>query len=385
MIKRILFLSLSIALITSCGNQAKKGVSGIIEGAENEVVYFSKYVDNKPQPVDSATVDSEGRFYIDATSDLPMDYYRLSLGNEKNLILLMDSTESVYIETSTDEFGIPSKVKGSENTKLMCDFNLRMKDFVERTDSLQKEFQSGGTSPEMKAQIKSNFTDVIAEKNEFARQYVDKNVDKPASLTGLAQLNLDTDMEYYEKVQESLKEKLGHSFYYKMIGTQMESYKKKKQLAESGQVQRPEKNSKYKVGMMAPNIKMEGPQGKTKELKDLRGKVVLIDFWASWCRPCRRENPNLVRTYQKYVKDGFDIFSVSFDKNKERWIQAIENDNLTWDNHVSDLQGWQNAAGQQYEISSIPHTILVDKEGEIIATKLRGSALEQKLAEVFGH
>jgi thiol-disulfide isomerase/thioredoxin len=384
MIQRIFLFTLSIVLITACG-QNKKGISGTIDGAENEVIYFEKYVDNKPQPADSTTIDSEGNFYIDGTDDLVMDYYRLSLGEEKSMILLMDSTESVYIESDVENFGVPTKVKGSKNTKLLRDFNQKMTDFVDRTDSLQKVFQDPNTSNEMKAQIKSNYTEIISEKNEFARQYIDNNLDKPASLSGLAQLNLDTDMEYYEKVQDALKDNFGHSFYYKMIGTQVESYKKKKKLAESGQVQRPEKNSKYKEGMIAPNIKMEGPNGKTRELKDLRGKVVLIDFWASWCKPCRRENPNLVRTYQKYVADGFDIFSVSFDKNKDRWIQAIEKDNLTWDSHVSDLQGWQNAAGQQYEISSIPHTILIDKKGEIIATKLRGSALEQKLAEVFGH
>ena len=231
----------------------------------------------------------------------------------------------------------------------------------------------------MKAQIKSSYTEIISEKNEYARSFIDQNMGSPASLSGLSQLNLDTDMDYYEKVQDALKEDFGHSFYYKMVGTQIESYKKKKKLAESGQVQRQEKNSKYSSGMVAPNIKMDGPGGKTKELKDLRGNVVLIDFWASWCKPCRRENPNLVRTYQKYKDDGFEVFSVSFDKNKDRWIQAIENDNLTWDGHVSDLQGWQNAAGQEYGISSIPHTILLD------ATKLRGAALEQKLAEVFGH
>ncbi len=120
------------------------------------------------------------------------------------------------------------------------------------------------------------------------------------------------------------------------------------------------------------------------KLSDLRGKVVLIDFWASWCRPCRNENPNVVKLYQKYQAKGFDIYSVSLDRDKTSWINAIKSDNLTWENHVSDLKYWSSAGAKQYNVSSIPSTFLLDREGRIIAKNLRGAALEQKLQEILG-
>ena len=137
------------------------------------------------------------------------------------------------------------------------------------------------------------------------------------------------------------------------------------------------------AGMEAPEIAMSDPDGNTRRLSDLRGKVVLIDFWASWCGPCRRENPNVVKLYQKYHDQGFEIFSVSLDKDGNAWRNAIKADGLTWPNHVSDLQYWQSTAGRLYGISSIPATVLVDREGKIIARNLRGADLDRKLKEIF--
>ncbi|MCB9282580.1 MAG: TlpA family protein disulfide reductase [Lewinellaceae bacterium] len=136
-------------------------------------------------------------------------------------------------------------------------------------------------------------------------------------------------------------------------------------------------------GGTAPDFKQTTPDGKEFGLSDLRGKVVLVDFWASWCGPCRRENPNVVKMYQKYKDQGFTVLSVSLDTDKTRWMNAIESDGLTW-NHISDLKGWQNSVAQMYGVHSIPHTVLVDKEGKIIARNLRGATLEAKLAEIFG-
>ncbi|GAB4243627.1 MAG: hypothetical protein Kow0027_02860 [Saprospiraceae bacterium] len=136
-------------------------------------------------------------------------------------------------------------------------------------------------------------------------------------------------------------------------------------------------------GAEAPDFTMNTPDGQPLSLKDLRGKVLLIDFWASWCGPCRRENPNVVKAYNKYHDKGFDVLGVSLDKDKKRWLDAIEKDGLIW-HHVSDLKGWANAAAQLYGVRSIPHTVLLDKDGKIIARNLRGPELEQKLAELFG-
>jgi len=137
------------------------------------------------------------------------------------------------------------------------------------------------------------------------------------------------------------------------------------------------------VGQVAPEIELPNPEGQVIKLSSLRGKYVLIDFWAKWCGPCRRENPNVVMAYNKFKDKGFEVFGVSLDRNKEDWLQAIAEDGLTW-TQVSDLKYFESKAATDYNISAIPFSILLDKEGKIIAKNLRGAALDKKLEEVLG-
>lgn len=138
------------------------------------------------------------------------------------------------------------------------------------------------------------------------------------------------------------------------------------------------------VDIPAPEIAQTDTAGVVRKLSDLKGKVVLIDFWASWCGPCRKENPTVVAAYKKYRDKGFEVFSVSLDNDRTRWINAINQDGLIWSNHVSDLKYWQNEAAGKYSVSSIPRTVLIDKNGIITDHNLRGEALEKKLKEIFG-
>lgn len=138
------------------------------------------------------------------------------------------------------------------------------------------------------------------------------------------------------------------------------------------------------IGAEAPDFTMNTVEGKPLSLKELRGKVLLVDFWASWCGPCRKENPHVVAAYTKFKDRGFEILGVSLDSNKDRWVDAIAADGLTWP-HVGDLKGWQNDAAKLYSVTSIPQNVLLDKNGNILARNLRGEQLEQKLVEVFGN
>jgi len=139
----------------------------------------------------------------------------------------------------------------------------------------------------------------------------------------------------------------------------------------------------FEDGAVAPDFVQKTPEGEDLKLSDLRGKVVLVDFWASWCGPCRKENPHVKELYEKYNHRGFEILGVSLDRTKASWERAIKQDGLEW-HHVSDLKGWKNEVAKMYSVSSIPHTILLDQEGRIIARKLRAVQLEQVLAQIFG-
>ena len=134
----------------------------------------------------------------------------------------------------------------------------------------------------------------------------------------------------------------------------------------------------------APDFTLKSKSGENMRLSDLKGQVVLLNFWASWCGPCRMENPNVVKAYKKWKDKGFTVYSVSLDDNRDDWLKAIKNDNLSWPNHVSDLRGWQSSAAAAYGVRAIPSTWLIDGEGNVIERNLRGGQLEQKLQELLG-
>jgi peroxiredoxin len=165
------------------------------------------------------------------------------------------------------------------------------------------------------------------------------------------------------------------------------SAKMKEELPESDYTKRlvadAAKLPKTTEGAIAPEISLLSPEGDSVSLSDLRGKVVLIDFWASWCGPCRKENPNVKRVYDKFKDKGFEIYGVSLDDNAGRWKAAIAKDGLPW-YHVSDLKGWRSSAAQLYGVHSIPQTFLIDKDGTIIKAGLRGPELEMYLDRLMG-
>ena len=175
----------------------------------------------------------------------------------------------------------------------------------------------------------------------------------------------DRDLAEVEKMYESLTSRIKNAYLGRKLKTSIDNIKK------------------TSIGSMAPDFTLPAPDGKNVSLSDYRGKIVLLDFWASWCGPCLREVPNVKKVYDKFHDKGFEILSVSLDDKKDNWVNAIEKNDLDW-GHVSSLKGWSCPVAKLYNVSGVPAMLLIDKEGKIVATKLRGDLLMEKVAEQFG-
>jgi thiol-disulfide isomerase/thioredoxin len=213
--------------------------------------------------------------------------------------------------------------------------------------------------------INKRYSVIEKEQNVILTAFIKKNPNSYISLLALSQLSGENlKQDEVEALFAKLSNDVKNTNWGKSVATSLN------------------KTKTTAVGSVAPDFTQDDPKGKPFKLSTLRGKYVLIDFWASWCGPCRRENPNVVRAYQKYKNKNFEILGVSLDNDKSAWLGAIEKDNLIW-LHVSDLRGWKSASAQLYGVESIPQNYLLDPQGVIIEKNLRGNHLEEVLAKVL--
>lgn len=300
-------------------------------------------------------------------------FYRLKLTDKNFATLIFDKDQKVTLTGDADDLGNTYNVEGSPDSKLFVEINRESgKNYLKR-DSLQKAFESyskmHGMEPtrvdSMSAVLESKYNILVAQQNKFLEGFIDKHPVSFASIAAVQQLPSEDFWNSYVKADENLFSKYPNSPYIKAFHEDVLS---KKRLI---------------IGAPAPEITMNTADGKPLSLSSLKGKIVLLDFWASWCSPCRAENPNVVAAYGKYKSKGFDVFSVSLDKDAGKWKQAVQKDNLAWTNHVCDFNAWQSPVVSLYNFKGIPYNVLIDKKGNIIAKNLRGQDLEKKLEEVF--
>jgi peroxiredoxin len=312
-------------------------------------------------------VNEEGEFHFDFVP-AEKGFYRVTLSDELNLILPLGKEDEIKVEG--DAYNSYSlEVSGSADVERMAELNKTLRKSFEEQEALNQEFQQLGANANRDSLIevfRGRFDEMENAKIEALREMIDEN---PSSFTNLAiveQLPGESaeDLEYYRKVVKGLENEYGQSPFYT-------SFKSKVDAA-----------SQFAPGSKVPEINLPNPEGNLVPLSSLRGQVVLIDFWASWCKPCRMENPNVVAAYQKYKDKGFTVYGVSLDRTKEAWVNAIEADNLNW-THVSDLKFWQSEAAQDYGVRGIPFAVLIDEEGKVIGKNLRGAELHRTLEEVL--
>lgn len=270
--------------------------------------------------------------------------------------------ENANITISAGQAGLT--VTGSEGQKIYDQFMAINATAQQEAMKLQQEFQAANGDQAKIQAIQEAYaklmTDVQAKETELIKANPDSYVSAFVIASGMGQ------MEY-----EQLKER------YNLLGEKAKAGAQGKAIA--AQIAKLESTA---IGQIAPNFTITTPEGESISLYDIKGKVKLIDFWASWCGPCRGENPHVVEIYKEYHPKGLEIFGVSLDNNKEAWVKAIADDGLVW-KHGSDLKGWQSAPAQLYSVTGIPHTVLLDENNKIIAKNLRGDELKQKIAELL--
>ncbi|MES2396214.1 MAG: TlpA disulfide reductase family protein [Bacteroidota bacterium] len=370
-------LVLPIILLAACSNtnpQSGNGfeLKGKLSNPHGETLYLELMAPSGLIGIDTAILDEKGEFTMNPDIKEP-GFYRLKTSEKNFATLILDANQKVTLTGDVSDLGTTYNTEGSPDSKLFLETNKESTKNYKKRDSLQNVFQAfagnGTTDPvrvdSLSKILEKEYNTLLAQHNKYLQNIIEKNPTSLASLAAIQQLPAEDFLETYIKTDEILFAKYPNSPYVKSFHDDVAS---KKKLA---------------IGTVAPEITMNTPEGKPLSLSSQKGKVVLVDFWASWCGPCRAENPNVVKAYNKYKSKGFDVFNVSLDADPTKWKQAIEKDNLTWSNHICDFKAWQSPVVALYGFKGIPYNVLLDKEGKIIAKNLRGEDLEKKLAEIF--
>jgi len=349
-------------------------ISGTVAQLQKQAKVYLNVRKGDDNTLDSAEV-KDGKFAFKGTikeasmaslmmviSDPPADMPR---GGRRDVLPLFLDNGNITI-TAQDSISTAT-VKGSKANDAYLQLNGMLKDIDTQMRALQKEYRElyMAKDEEGMKKLEPRFDSLEAQEKTIMRAYLDKNPGSPIAMFALNQYaGYEINPADVEPVFKKLDKKIKSSASGKAF------------------VQRLEAAKKTAIGQPALDFAQADASGNTVSLASFRGKYVLVDFWASWCGPCRAENPNVVRAYSKFKEKGFEILAVSLDDKKDKWLAAIQADNLSW-THVSDLKGWKNAAAELYSIRAIPQNLLIDPQGRIIAKNLRGEALETKLGEMM--
>ena len=351
-------------------------ISGTAPGVHNGVRAYLKTIDQQGgETVQDTAIVFDEKFIFKGQSHVPQLWY-LTINSVDGSFPMMIENKDFIISANTDDLA-NSTISGSQSNEALTAYSRHIKKLNDSRDDLIQKNRALLRSDDIvgKAKLATQIKDLNKELTDYPFKFVSEHPNTYFTLALLESLLTapNSDLEAIEKNYKTLKSELKASEYGKRVLGQLEILK----------IQKARSNS-LNLGQEAPNFSAPNPDGKIISLSDIRGKVTIIDFWASWCGPCRKENPNLVKVYQKYHDKGLEIINVSLDRpgHKDKWLKAIEDDKLTW-HQVSNLNYFNDPIAELYHIKSIPSTYILDASGIIVAKNLRGAALDAKIAELL--
>lgn len=368
-------LVFTFLVFTACNSASTNEfvVSGTVTGAAGEMVKLIEFTLEDAVTVDSVELDENGTFEI-RSANTEATVYMLTLQGGGLIPVLLSNGDAVEVTASADQFVELAEVEGSAASADLLRYFKQFNVFQNQVADLNAELMPYANTTafdSMKSVAQAKYQVYEAEQKRFVKAFIDENdkgiVPLFASLYAANFISPEAEYAWFSSLLDRFKRDFPNSKYTKWLTTFIEPYRSLSELQD---------------GMQAPDFKLPTPAGDSLSLRDLRGKYVLIDFWASWCGPCRQENPNIVRMYNRFQGKNFEILGVSLDKERDGWVKAIADDKLEWQ-HVSDLKFWDSMVTGLYAIQSIPATMIIDPEGRIVARNLRGAALEDKLTELL--
>ena len=361
--KTLLPLAVLALSLSSCDTTPIDTINGTVEGEQTGTAYLVTYAKQKADTLAKGDI-ADGKFTLSGNVENLTPAYLILEGKRGGTPVFVENAN--FTATLNPANPMENKIEGSETQNLYNEFAEIQKEVRKQQNELYKAYREASEAKDE------------AKMQEIEAQFGECGKAAQAKTDALVSNNNDTYVAAYIVASEAgslevaqLEEK------YAQLGENAKATEPGKQIAE-----RIEKLKATAVGQVAPDFTLNTPEGKPLSMHSIKGKVKLIDFWASWCGPCRGENPNVVKVYKEFHPKGLEILSVSLDSDKEAWLKAIEDDQLTW-NHVSDLKGWGSEAAQLYAVSGIPHLVVLDENNVIVAKNLRGEQLREQIASML--
>ena len=382
--KYIVFVFIAVTWY-SCKTSQEPGeggltLSGHIRNTADTMLLFEELTPSELVPVDTIYIDSDGNFTYKKNID-DAGFYRIAANPANFITLSVEPGERIRISADIEDMPSTYEVSGSPGSNLIWELNMEKARGMSMADSLRvlyREYRGTPEFPERRDELRAEYRRIKDQQREFVMKVIDDNPTSLASVLALYQyfenhmlLKEKEHFEYFEKLSKSLCDVYPSNKHVIDLKKRVHDHKREEE-------QRLINERNLAAGNPAPEIVLPDPEGNPLALSSLRGHVVLIDFWAAWCPPCRTANIKLGELYEKYRDQGFEIYGVSLDRTRDQWLNAIEKDNITW-HQVSDLRFMNSPVVNLYNFSEIPHTVLIDREGRIIARNFSVNELEDLL------